>query len=199
MSYLSADELAAFLRIHDDQEHPQLEQLIASAVEAIAAHCGQAFTTAADTATARVFMAENHKWVRVDPISSTTGLVVKTDTGADGVFDTTWDAVDYQLEPLNQQHAGLTNHPYNLIRAARARWFPVDRRARVEVTARWGWTTIPSSVSDATLMHAARLHERRNAPAGVVAGDGFIGRTSLGIDPDVQSLLAPFVRADKWT
>ena len=49
------------------------------------------------------------------------------------------------------------------------------------------------------MMHAARLHERRNAPAAVVAGDGFIGRTSLGIDPDVQSLLAPFVRADKWT
>lgn len=199
MSYISADELAAFLRIHDDTEHPHLEQLIASAVEAIASHCGQAFTTAADTATARVFMAENHKWVRVDPISSTAGLVVKTDTGADGVFDTTWDAVDYQLEPLNQQHGGLTDHPYNLIRAARARWFPVDRRARVEVTARWGWTTIPASVKDATLMHAARLHERRNAPAGIVAGDGFVGRMSLGIDPDVQSLLAPFVRSDKWT
>lgn len=199
MPYVEADELAAFLRINDQTEHSQLEQLIASAVEAVAAHCGQSFETAAASATVKTFAAEDHRWVRVAPISSTTDLVIKTDTGADGTFDTTWDAVDYQLEPLNQEHGGLTDHPYNLIRAARARWFPVDRRARVQVTARWGWTTVPSSVRDATMMHAARLHERRNAPAGVVAGDGFIGRTSLGIDPDVQSLLAPFVRGDKWT
>ena len=199
MSYIEADELAAFLRIHDDQEHPQLEQLIASAAEAIAAHCGQSFNAAASSATAKVFSAADPRWVRVAPISSTTDLVVKTDTGSDGVFDTTWASTDYQLEPLNQEHAGLTDHPYTLIRAARSRCFPVDRRARVEVTACWGWATIPASVKDATLMHAARLHERRNAPAGIVAGEGFVGRMSLGIDPDVQSLLAPFVRADKWT
>ena len=112
MSYLSADELAAFLRINDSQEHSQLEQLIGSAVEAVAAHCGQSFTTADAAASARVFTAENMRWVRVDPISSTTDLVVATDTGADGTFDTTWDAADFQLEPLNQQHAGLTDHPY---------------------------------------------------------------------------------------
>jgi len=199
MSYVTADDLAAFLRINDSDEHPYLDGLLASASEAVTAYCGQRFDEADTTATARVFMAENAKWVRCDPISSTTDLVIKTDTGADGVFDTTWAATDYQLEPLNRQYAGLADHPYNLIRATRARWFPVDRRARVEVTARWGWATVPASIRDATMMHAARLHERRNAPAGVVAGDGFIGRTSLGIDPDVQSLLAPFVRADKWT
>ena len=138
MSYLSADELAAFLRIHDAEDHPQLEQIITSAVQAVAAHCGQPFNAAATSATAKVFAAEDPRWVRVAPISSTTDLVVKTDTGADGVFDTTWASTDYQLEPLNQEHAGLTDHPYNLIRAARSRWFPVDRRARVEVTARWG-------------------------------------------------------------
>ena len=199
MSYLTADELASFLRIQDSEEHPHLDQLISSAVEAVAAYCGQPFTAAASTASAKVFAAESASWVRTHPISSTTDLVVRTDTSADGTFDTTWDAVDYQLEPLNQDHAGLTDHPFNLIRAARSRYFPVDRRARVQVTARWGWSTVPTSVRDATLMHAARLHERRNAPAGVVAGDGFIGRMSLGIDPDVATLLYPFVRADKWT
>ena len=199
MSYLEADELAAFLRIDDTLEHPHLDQLIGSAVEAVAAFCGQSFDSAATSATARLFVADHNYWLRVDPIASTTDLVVKTDTGGDGTFDQTWASTDYQLEPLNQRHAGLSDHPYTLIRATQSRWFPVDRQARVEVTARWGWTTVPSSVKDATMLHAARLHERRNAPAGIVAGDGFIGRTSLGIDPDVATLLYPFVRADKWT
>jgi hypothetical protein len=197
--YATADDLAAFLRIHDDDEHPYLDGLLASASEAVTAYCGQRFDQAAASATSRVFAAKFCDLLSVHPISSTTDLVIRTDSADDGVFDVTWLAADYQLEPLNQISGSIVDHPYTRIRAVKARMFPVDHRARVEVTARWGWTTVPASIRDATMMHAARLHERRNAPAGIVAGDGFIGRTALGMDPDVKMLLEPFRRAELWT
>ena len=198
MSYATADDLAAFLRINDDTEHPYLEGLLSSATEAVTAFCGQPFTAAASTATARTFEAKYCDVLPVYPISSTTDLVVKTDTSENGTFETTWASTDYQLEPLNQISGSITDHPYTRIRAIGGYVFPVSKRALVEVTARWGWTTVPASVRDATLMHAARLHERRNAPAGIVAGDGFIGRTALGLDPDVKMLLEPYRRAEQW-
>jgi hypothetical protein len=196
--YAAADDLAAFLRIHDDTEHPYLAGLLSSSTAAVDAFCGQSFQPAAGSATARTYAARFCDLVSVAPISSTTDLVVETDTSGNGTFDVTWVATDYQLEPLDRNVAGLTDHPYTAIRAIAARYFPVDRQARVRVTARWGWATIPDSIRDATLMHAARLHERRNAPAGIVAGDGFIGRTSLGMDPDVKALLMPYKRPELW-
>ena len=196
--YAAADDLAAFLRIHDDTEHPYLEGLLSSSSAAVDAFCGQSFQAAAVSATARTYAARFCDLVSVDPISATTDLVIETDTSGNGTFDATWAATDYQLEPLNRNVSGLVDHPFTMVRAIAARYFPVDRQARVRVTARWGWSTVPDSIRDATLMHAARLHERRNAPAGIVAGDGFIGRTSLGMDPDVKALLMPYKRPELW-
>lgn len=198
MPYAEPDDLAAFLRIQDDTEHPYLSGLLESSSAAVDAFCGQSFVAAAASATERLFAARFRDLVLVDPISATTDLVVATDSAGNGTFDVTWAATDFQLEPVRRTVAGLTDHPFTTIRAIQSLRFPVAHMARVRVTARWGWTTVPTSVRDATLMHAARLHERRNAPAGIVAGDGFIGRTSLGMDPDVKALLMPYKRPELW-
>jgi len=198
--YATVDELASFIRIDDQQEHVHLGALLTTASRAVDAHCGSTFETAAAAATARVFAVAFSDLAFVHPISSDTSLVVKTDTGGDGTYDQTWTSSDYQLEPLNQHKSGITDHPYTKIRAIESLRFPTGKRAHLEVTALWGWTSgTPDAVRDATIMHAVRLHERRNMPAGIVAGDGFVARSSLGIDPDVKMLLAPYVRADKWT
>lgn len=193
MAYAEAAELAAFLRIDDTREDVHLSGLLDSSTLAIDAFCDWGFDDAAGSASARVFAAADPGMIYVDPISSATDLVIKTGSVA-GTFETTWASTDYQLEPLNQRQSGLSNHPYYLIRAIGSYSWPCSREARVQVTARWGWSTVPASVRDACLMHAARLHERRNMPAGIVAGDGFIGRSSLAIDPDVKQLLMPFAR-----
>lgn len=199
--YAETDELAAFLRIKDAGEDVHLGALLEAASRAIDSHCGWSFDTytSSDSASPRVFAAEHSDVCYIDPFATTTDLVVKTDTSADGTFNETWSASDYQLEPLNQRRSGLSDHPYFRIRAIESKRFPCAKRAQVQVTAKWGWETIPASVREACKMHAARLHERRNMPAGIVAGEGFVTRSSLGIDPDVGMLLSPYVRPDKWT
>ena len=187
--YVAPTELAAFLRIEDDGEDAYLEGFIQAATSAIDAHCGRSFAGADTSETARTFAARWADLIDVDPMANTTGLAIAVDTSGDGIFNQAWASTDYQLEPLNQRRAGLTNHPYTRIRAIESKTFPVGRRATVEVTARWGWATVPDAVTQAAMMHAGRLHERRNMPAGIIAGDGFIGRTSLGLDPDVKALL----------
>ncbi len=198
--YAAVEELAAFLRIDDSGEDAHLGALISSASRAVDVYTGRTFDDADTSATARVFAARFTDLCYVDAIASTTDLVIKTDTTSDATFDTTWTSADYQLEPLNQRHAGLSDHPYTRIRAIETLTFPASPRALVQVTARWGFTSgVPDAVRDATMMHAGRLHSRRNAPAAIVAGDVSTARISMGLDSDVKALLAPFVRVDLWT
>lgn len=198
MAYASTSMLASWLRIQTSDEDVSLDLVLEAASLQVAEYCGQTFDEAATEATARTFRASRHDLLLVDPIGNTTGLVVKTDTTDNGTFDTTWDAADYQLEPLGQRWAGLSDHPYIHIRAIDDKAFPVRPEATVEVTARWGWTTVPKAVELATVMHAARMHARRNSAAGIALEASFPTRTTLGLDRDVAALLAPFRRTDKW-
>ncbi len=197
-SYVAVEELAAWLRIKDASADPELSVSLEGAVDAVAAFCGRTFDDAAGSATARVFKARHCDLITIDPVASTTDLVIKTDTSNDGTYNQTWDAADYQLEPLNQRQAGLADHPYYKIRAVKSKTFPVSGRATVEVTARWGWTTVPAPVKTATLMHAARLHSRRNTAAGIATGESLPTRMAMGLGKDEQHLLMPFQRQDLW-
>lgn len=198
MSYVAVEELAAWLRIKDVVADPELTASLASGVEAVAAFCGHDFNDAASSATARVFAARHCDLLTIDPVSSTTDFAIAVDTSGDGTFNQTWAAADYQLEPLNQRQAGLTDHPYYRVRAIESKTFPVTKRATVQVTARWGWTTVPDSVKTATLLHSARLHARRNTAAGIATGEALPTRMAMGLDKDVQALLMPFQRQDLW-
>jgi hypothetical protein len=64
------------------------------------------------------------------------------------------------------------------------------------VTAVWGWTAVPTSVKQATLLQASRFHKRRHAPFGV-AGSPEMGseiRLLSRVDPDVSVALRDFNR-----
>lgn len=194
--WIQASELAGFLRINDSVEDIYLEGVIAAAQTEIEAYCGWAFADVGSS-TSRVYAPMWCDVLYIDPASTVTA--VETDTSGDGTFNETWSSGDWQLEPLNQIRAGLTDHPYYVVRAVESRRFPLrGKRATVRVTGTFGWATRPPAVVQALLMHAGRLHERRNMPAGIAAGDGFATRTAMGIDPDVKALLDPYRRVDLW-
>lgn len=186
------------LGIGDTADDTAIDAAATAASRLIDSHCRRRFY-ADGAATARVFYAEQD-WrgrsvVAVDDISTSTGLVVKTDTSDDATFDTTWAASDYQLEPLNGVVDGLEGWPYTRIVAVEARRFPMSgKRARVEVTADWGWAAVPAAVSEACLILSARLFQRKDSPLGFAAGGEFEAVRLSRIDADVPGLLAPFVR-----
>jgi hypothetical protein len=142
---------------------------------------------------ARVFDTEDPFWVCVDDLVSVTSL--KTDDDANGTFETTWAASDYQLLPVNSTSTG---RPYTAI-SALTRNLPIhicgvprQRVGRIEVTGVWGWSAIPDGVHTACLMVAHRDLKRRHSPEGVMGVGEFTVRISGRVDPDVESLLREF-------
>lgn len=205
MPIITDDDLIAQLKpggvssVHDDQ----ISNAVNATNAAIVRFCRRGFDKVATaSATARIYSrAGEGQWrgiqspceAVVHDIWSTTGLIIKTDDGDDGTFETTWASTDYQLEPLNQLD-GDTYTPWWRIRAVNGKTFPCNnRRAALQVTAPWGWEDVPDDVKQAALIKAARLFLRKDSPQGVAGfGDFGVVRISRTEDPDVAALLDPF-------
>jgi len=191
--YTSTATLKSYLAISDTVDDAELNQAIDAASRAIDGFCLRRFY-ADGTTSARTYYPINARVVHVDDISTSTGLVLQTDTGDTGTFDTTISSDDYQLEPLNGADGGLEGLPYSRIRAVESNTFPTTgRRARVQVTADWGWAAIPETVETACLILATEVFKLKDAPFGV-AGFGDYGAVRVRDNPKVASLLAPYRR-----
>lgn len=174
-------------------EDAQMEAAIEAASRTIDTFTGRRFYLDG-TVSARVYYANTPIRCVVDDFSTTTGLIIKTDSGDNGTFDQTWTSDEYVLEPFNGTVGGVTGQPYNIIIATVPRRFPVTgRRPRIQVTAKWGWAAVPHSIEQACLIQAARIYRRAQTPEGFAAGEAFGAiRVSTRLDPDVQMLIAPF-------
>lgn len=172
-----------------------LERVLIAASGAIDAYCGRRFWQDLE-ATTRTYRPGSSSVAWVDDISTDDGLIVKTDTSGDSSWATTWDTDDYQLEPLNSDVDGSA-YAWWKIAAIDAKTFPTaGRRPTLQVTARFGWSSIPTAVEQACILKAASLYKRKEAPFGI-AGFGDMGVVRIGRrDPDVVELLNPLVRVD---
>lgn len=187
--YCTLDQLKAVLRVTDTVDDLLFETRVGEASRVIDDYCNRRFY--ADTAaTARIYVATQTNEVFVDDISTTSGLVVKTDSAGDGSYATTLGASDYQCGPLNAVARGL---PINQISATPSAQFPTSvAPAGVQVTAKWGWPSVPEPVQSACVILAGRLVKRGDSLLGV-AGFGDLGAITVrSIDPDVQRMLAPY-------
>lgn len=199
MAYATLEELKGFVGITDDVDDVTLQLALDSASLQIDHFCDRTFLADAEP-TVRVYFPTDPWYLDVDPISTATGLVVKTDDNNDGTFETTWTInTDFRLEPANASAAG---EPWTRLAALGSRWFPRLRyRPGVQVTAAFGWPggAAPAPVQQATLIQASRLWKRKDAPFGV-AGSPDLGsemRLLAKLDPDVESLLRPY-RHNWW-
>lgn len=188
--YASLNQAKAALRITDAVDDALLEMAVESASRLIDGYTERSFYTAG-TAT-RYFYTQDPYVVQTDDFRSL--VTLKTSSNADGVYDITWAADDYQLEPMNDFHGGLP-WPYTRIRAIGDYTFPSTPENTVELTASFGWPNIPTTVTQATIIQASRIFKRLDSPLGV-AGFGDIGvmRVSSSLDPDVRMLVEPYRR-----
>lgn len=175
-----------------------LERAISASSRAINRHCGQRFWLDA-VVVARVYRPRLADRVYVDPIGARAGVVVKSDTAGDGTFATTWDAADFDLEPRNADVVATGDtadaFAFSRIVAIGTKAFPVDeRRATLQVTARFGWSAVPDDVKEACLLKAASLFKRKDAPFGVAGVNDFGPVRISRKDSDVIELLSPLVR-----
>ena len=130
------------------------------------------------TSATRIYTPRDSYITEIDDLVSLTTL--KTSTAAD------------QLEPLNGLAGGITT-PFNTIRAIGDYAFPIDGgSATVEVTGTFGFSSVPTAITQATVILGSRIFKRNDSPLGV-AGFGDIGVIRVGrLDPDVEAMIMPY-------
>lgn len=195
--YATASELKAYLRIDDAVDDTQVALAVAAASRAIDNASNRQFGQVA-APEARYYPPrwDNRRgwWtVPIDDLMTATGLVVDVDLDGDLTYGHA--VTDHQLAPLN---APAESRPWEtlLIRPSSAVQ-PTDPLVdQVRVTARYGWSSIPTPVTQACLLQASRVISRRDAPFGV-AGSPDAGsemRLLAKVDPDVAVILRSYRR-----
>jgi len=190
--YATLTQVKAALRISDNVDDTLLEMAIESASRMIDGHAGRYFYSSG-TAT-RIYAADDALICQIDDLAGT-AITLVTDPDADGTWADTWTTVDYQLEPVNGVVDGLST-PYTRIRATENYNFPTaSGEALVKVTGVFGWPAVPIAITQACVIQSSRIFKRLDSPLGV-AGWGDMGavRVSRYLDPDVQQLVAPYVK-----
>lgn len=178
-----------------------------AASRTIDAHCNRRFYPDTDAIQVRYYDPFDRGAIPVDDLIALTSI--KTDAAGAGTYDQTWTATDYLLEP---QNAVANGQPYTIIRRRPSGNFYFHTRndhlwgypmgsvrlvPQVQVTGKFGWSSVPSAVRQATTILAGRLLKRsRETPYGIAPGLGMDGGgMRIGsVDYDVQMLLAPLVR-----
>lgn len=191
--YADADDLAAYKGVNDVADEAEMGLACEAASRIIDQVCGRQFGQV-DAAEARHYDVE---WDRelglyvadIDDLMTTDNLVVNAGTEALGTDE-------YVLLPRN---AAATGDPWTEIGAETAEEPTVGRGPReLIITAEWGWTAVPDAIKQATLLQAARLLKRKDAPFGV-AGSPQLG-TDLrllehaDVDAKVITMVAKFRR-----
>lgn len=181
--YATLVELKSYLKIEDSMEDSLLENIVEAASRSIDRIANRRFYLDS-AASARSYRPADQLRVFVDDFGSTSGLVVKTDPNDAGIYQTTLTiSTDYILEPVN---AASKSRPWNYITIVSGESFslPTSYRPQVEVTARWGWPTVPDDINQATLILSADLYKRKDSIGGVLGLSelGAIRMSPLGRD-----------------
>jgi hypothetical protein len=204
--YCTVGELGAFMRISDTADDAVLARAITAASRSVDQATGRQFGLVASVE-ARYYTLEwdckFRRWFApIDDLMTSSGLLVAYDSLGDLTFSDTITGTS--LAPANAAQVGQPWTRLWILPTATGftggygpTYGPyVARPDSLRVTARWGWTTVPTAIVEATLMQASRLAVRRDSPYGVAGtgGDGNPLRLMAKVDPDVEVALRPYRR-----
>lgn len=196
-NYISDSDIKMWMNLQEG--NPQTDALtleIATSISRdIEDHCHRQFNDAG-AVSARVYEPNDRHHVIVDDFWTADGLIIQTDNDGDGVFETTWAATDYELRPLNGIRNGRPGWPYWMIcrRQGSTQRFYESLSANVQVTAQWGWQSVPDNVIQAAKMLAADTFQMKDNRFGVAGSDQFGTIVKVGQNRSAQRRLCNYVR-----
>lgn len=162
--------------------------LLASEI-AIDTYCGRSFEVfqTADT-DARYFRARTGRFCRIDDAVDISTVEVGTGTQA-GTFSTFGGEYVEWL---------CNGGAVDMLEADSSSWPCPSGWVKVTPATSWGWSQVPGNVAEAARIQALKIYKRRDAPEGVLGFEGAgVTKIGRGLDPDVRSLLAGWVRREK--
>lgn len=137
--YITVGDLGDHLGVSDDGS---FSRLVAAASRRVEDFTGRQFNKT-ETASARVFRAVDPERLPVDDFHTTDDLEIT-------VGSTTLTSSQYDLRPWDGVVNGQTGWPFFDIFRVDGFW-PYSRRAKISVTAQWGWAAVPDAIVQATL------------------------------------------------
>ncbi len=193
--YADLDELKASLSLDDSRNDAELTRALTAASRHIENWCHRQFNRV-DIAVPQLYRPTRKRHLNISDIWSTDDLEVEVDTVGDASFSTAWTTADYVLEPLNGIKDGVEGWPYSEL-VATTYALPCDRyKARVRVTAKYGWAAVPEPVKSACLALATDLYKLKDAAFGISGGTGeFAAPMRVRENAVVVALLEPYVLA----
>lgn len=193
--YCDVGELRAYRRIDDAVDDTELGLAITAASRAIDRATNRQFGKTASTES-RIYECSWSRtqglWkARIDDVMTTTGFVVTVSSAA-------VSASLYRLtDDYGNRHADKLGRPWGQLWVKTATPDSLGSGPpTVDVTATWGWTAVPTTITNATLLQASRFFADRNAPFGV-AGSPDMGneiRLLAKAHPDVEVMVANYWR-----
>ncbi len=194
-SYATLAELRTRVGISDatfTAADTRLTAALAAASRGIEKVCHRQFNDAGSTS-AREYETCDWQWLEVEDFSTTTGLVVKSDTAGDGTFATNLAATTYKAYPLNGIVDSETGWPFWKLKAINTCWPVTWALPPIQVTARWGWTAVPGPVKEGCLILAEEIYKLADSPFGV-GGYGQFGIVRARENPMVWARVGPYAR-----
>ena len=182
--YATLAEAKAYLSIADSIDDTMLESMVEAASRSIDNIAGRRFYLDA-SASARLYRGTNPYILTVDDFGSTTGLALALDTGGDGTYETTLTYnVDYVVEPFNAVAMGKPYTQITLVGGQLLPWLLPNLRPSVQMTAKWGFPTVPDDISQACLILTADMYKRKDSVGGNlgISELGAIRMSPLGRD-----------------
>lgn len=189
------------IQVSDTLSDPMLEVALNAASRQIDKHTGWPHGFWQDSSVvAREFYTDDPNCLYVpEGISTTTGLIVKTDLDQDGTFENTLTiSTSFICAPVNAADQ-VPVEPYTelIIVDYQTSYFPTSYNLRpgVQVTAKFGWPAVPDDVYKACLIQATQLFKASDAVFGAIQlGDGFATRVGRGLNPMAEALLTAYCR-----
>lgn len=181
--YVTVAQLRHYLRITDTEDDAELAFSIGAASRAIEDHTKRQFGVV-DVAEDRMYVGRCRKggdWVaRIDDLQTTAGVTVNS--GA---------ITEFEFQPFNAIEKGRVYERLVIPSGD----LDLDDPT-VTVNALWGWSAVPTTIEQATLLQASRFHARRFSPFGVAGSpdEGSEMRLLARLDPDVKMSIEAFER-----
>lgn len=198
--YVTLAQAKKEIRIPDDQDDASISSKITAASRAIDRFTLRQFGQLA-AAEARYYTPwydeDLRRWVvEIDDTFGTVDFAVALDLGDDDTYSTALASSDWVLRPRN---AASKLRPYTQLAIKSSASQPMSRADSVRIIEKWGWTSIPTTIQEATLLQVSRLLWRRDAPAGVsISRDGSSQLRLLAkLDPDVEVMVNGYRRLVK--
>lgn len=195
--YCSIEDALLQIGITDSQSDSRMDAAINAASRQMEWHTGNRWW-ADSTVVVREYYPDDSTTLCIpEGLSTVTGLIVKTDTDDNGTYETTLTiSTNFIVTPPNAADA-YPIQPYSGLQIVDGTsYFPRSAYGRptVQVTAKFGWPSVPADVKQACIIQAVQLYKSTEAVFGILGGFDQGVRVGRGLNPIAESLLEGYCR-----